>query len=471
MKTINLAILLAVTGIFLFLPSCENTKDELEGKVEFSVSFSDDNLLKSFQADSIGPDGVPIDEYISWHLLVSIVTESGEMVLDNEIIPLFSFGDAFVSERLSLKVGKYALKKFMVIDPYGNVKFASPLIGSDLAYLVNQPLPLRFEILPEEVNHLVPEVLVVMDNNPEDFGYASFGFQVVEPIVAYVMVVDDNPLYMRPSMSIPAVLSLYARDGWHYDYKLTEGVNKILIKSGYEFFKVIVRSSDYHVCEIEKSVSEFMNSSEDNPLVFNIGKTNLLSLVLQPDSEGGKDAMITDLESDKNFGDHPLFEASFITEPVLTVMRTKQSLIQFKLGSLPEGARIESVFLTLTFENIIWDSLWTTGLDDFMIRDQGLVLQQIVEPWEEYEVSWENQPKTIDANQVFIPIWDEFSSNIRTYDVTSLFVPIEEIAAPNYGMMFKHLHDNSFPGGWAFASSDHSVEEMRPKLTVKYGLY
>ena len=469
MKTLKLALYFVIGGLFL-LSSCENTQEELNGKIDFSLSINDSNLLKSFQSDTLDPETEPFDSMYSWHLLVSIVNESGAYVFEDEIIPLYSFGSDFISEKLSLKTGRYMLQKFLVIDPYGDVRFASPMKGSELAYLVNRPLPLGFEILPEQTSRLVPEVLAINGSNPEDFGYASFGFQVVHPIIAYVMAVDDNPLYMRPSVTIPAMLSLYARDGWHYDYKLNAGVNKILVKSGYDYFKVMVQNPDYPPFEGEISTRELLNSSEDNPVIFNFAQQAPYSLILQPGPREGKDAMITDLNPTNNYGDHPYFEASFITEPILTVMRTKQSLIDFDLGDLPKSARIESVLLTLTFENIIWDTIWAQ-LDDYMIQDQGLVLQQIVEPWEEYKVNWENQPKSIEANQVFIPLWDEYSSNIRSYNVTSLFVPMQEIAAPNYGMMFKLYQDNSFPGGWSYASSDHPVEQMRPKLTVKYSLY
>jgi len=471
MKTLKLSFILAVTGIFLFFSSCETQKDELNGKVDFSVSFSGDNLLKAFAADSTYPGDTIPPEYYSWHLLVSITDENNVPVLEDEIIPLYSFGEQFVSEKLSLKVGKYLLSKFMVIGPYGEVKYAAPLLGSKLAYLVNHPLPIRFEILPDKTNHIVPEVLLVRGSAPEDFGYASFGFQIIRPIVAYVMAIDDNPLLMRPTITIPAQLSLYARDGWHYDYKLIAGVNKILVKSGYESFKVIVRSEGYPIYEGEISVKELLMSSEASPLIFNLCATQPpFTLILQPGPKEGKDAMITDLNPEKNFGDHKYFEASYLTEPILTVMRTKASLINFNLSGLPKSARIESVLLTVVFDRPVWDTLWT-GLDDYMILNQGLVLQQIVEPWEEYTVSWAKQPKTIEANQVFIPLLDELSTNIRTYDVTSLFVPMQEIAAPNYGMMLKLSPENVVPGGWSFASSDHPVEQMRPKLRVKYSLY
>jgi hypothetical protein len=98
----------------------------------------------------------------------------------------------------------------------------------------------------------------------------------------------------------------------------------------------------------------------------------------------------------------------------------------------------------------------------------GGVLQQIIEPWEEGKVTWNTQPKTIEANQVFI---SPFIRNVNfiIVDVTSLFVPVQEVAAANYGMLFKLWPTEKFPG-FRFASGDYPDPTMRPRLTIYYTL-
>ncbi|HEY5125150.1 MAG TPA: DNRLRE domain-containing protein, partial [Ignavibacteria bacterium] len=98
----------------------------------------------------------------------------------------------------------------------------------------------------------------------------------------------------------------------------------------------------------------------------------------------------------------------------------------------------------------------------------GGVLQQIVEPWEENKVTWNTQPKTIMANQVLISPFN-INANVITVDVTTLFVPVNDKNALNYGMLFKLWPVERFPG-FRFASSDFSDATMRPKLTVYYTL-
>jgi len=214
-----------------------------------------------------------------------------------------------------------------------------------------------------------------------------------------------------------------------------------------------------------------MATTRDNPLVLKIpGDSNEWKvLVLQPGPNEGKDAMISNLEPDKNFGDHKYFEATFLSEPILTVMRSNRSLIWFDRNALPKSAIIKKVTLQLFYDiPVPFDTIYyLTNTDPSTgIACYGGVLQQIVEPWEEYKVTWNTQPETIEANQVFIRPFIR-NVNFIIVDVTRLFVPLQEIAAPNYGMFFRLWPTERFPG-FRFASSDYDVPSMRPKLTIYY---
>jgi len=206
-----------------------------------------------------------------------------------------------------------------------------------------------------------------------------------------------------------------------------------------------------------------------NPLVLTIpwNSNQWKTLILQPGTEEGKDAMISNLEPAKNFGDYKYFEATFLSEPILTVMRSNRSMIWFDLNDLPKSAEIKKVTLTLWYDlPIPWDSTIFTPDNTGAYKWCGGVLQQVVEPWEESKVTWNTQPKTIEANQVYLNPFIR-NSNMINVDVTSLYVPVQEIAAPNYGMFFRLWPDERFPG-FRFASSDYPVDYMRPQLTVYY---
>jgi hypothetical protein len=182
--------------------------------------------------------------------------------------------------------------------------------------------------------------------------------------------------------------------------------------------------------------------------------------------------MVSNLNPDKNYGDYKYFEATYLSESVLTVMRSNRSLIAFNLDTLPKSAVIKKVLLTLRYDlPIPFDSTYyTTNTSPVAgIVWYGAVLQQIVEPWEENKVTWNNQPKTIETNQVYIAPFIR-NSNMITVDVTKLFVQpsATDIAAyPNYGMLFRTWPVDRFPG-FRFASSDYADASMRPMLTIYY---
>jgi len=455
-------ILLAFTGF----SACEkNAGNTGMGTAGFSLSLPD-------EAGPAKSDTSTVSGIISYQLMVSIEDMEGNIIMTDSLIPLYVFGTGFISENLELVAGEYKLTKFLVINPSGEVIFAAPVKNSPLAYLVKRPLPLIFNIYPDQLTRIVPEVLAVGGYTPDQFGYASFGLQIIKPlhfwtICVVVPQISDIAVPLQPTT---AKLTVFAPDGWHYTFRLQATVNHLVIRGGYPVYKFLLEKEGYMPQTMEFTARELLATTKDNPLVLKIpwGINEWKVLILQPGPDEGKDAMVSNLEPDKNFGDHRYFEATFLSEPVLTVMRSNRSLIWFDRNALPKSAIIRKVTLQLFYDiPIPFDSSYLTDTDPSTgIAWYGGVLQQIVEPWEEYKVTWNTQPKTIEANQVFIPPFIR-NVNFIVVDVTRLFVPLQEIAAPNYGMFFKLWPTEKFPG-FRFASSDYEVTWMRPKLTIYY---
>jgi hypothetical protein len=213
-----------------------------------------------------------------------------------------------------------------------------------------------------------------------------------------------------------------------------------------------------------------MNATKENPLGLKIPwgpQYNVLEL--QPGPEDGVDAMISNLEPDRNFGDYKYFETTFLTEPVLTVMRSNRSLIAFDMGALPKSAIIQKVTLRLMYDlPIPFDSTFMNTDPSTGVALYGAVLQQVIEPWDEHKVTWNNQPKTIESNQIFVYPFIH-NTNIIDIDVTAMFMSPDASLLPNYGLLFRLWPDDQFPG-FRFASSDYPDATMRPKLTIKYTL-
>jgi len=461
-------------GLFLFaiffFSSCEKKNNENgTGTAEFSINSLEENLdSKSvFSGDS---------SQISYQIMFSVEDTEGNPVFTDKLIPLYKFGTGFVSENVEIETGDYNLTKFMIINPEGSVIFAAPLEGSPLAYLVNDPLPVGFKINPGEVTRITPELLAVGDNPPEKFGYLSFGVQIIRPLAFWTICYLDNPIITPPVIPTTARLTVYGSNGWHYSFKLEATVNHLIIRGGSESYIFVLEKEGFQPQKMRFTAEILRSTTKENPLVLKIPHgSQYYKIELQPGPVRGKDAMISNLEADKNFGDHKYFEATFLSEPVLTVMRSNRSLIGFGLYTLPKSETIKRVLMTLLYDiPIPFDQDYLKNTDPSAGTAWcGAVLQKIVEPWDEYKVTWNTQPKAIEAGQVYL---SPFIRNVNMIElnVTSLFLtPVasttDAVTYPNYGMFFRLWPTERFPG-FRFASSDFPVASMRPKLTIYYTL-
>jgi hypothetical protein len=282
---------------------------------------------------------------------------------------------------------------------------------------------------------------------------------------------------MAPILITSAKLTVGTPGGWRYSFRLAEKINHLTVRGGSDIYYFLVEKEGYQPQKFEFKAEQLINSSEDNPIVLKIPySTRLNILELQPGPDDGKDAMISNLEPDKNFGDHKYFEATFLSEPVLTVMRSNRSLIAFDMGTLPKSAVIRRVVLMLAYDLPV-------PFDQSILRNTvvpgstgwyGGVFQRIIGPWDEHKVTWNNQPKTTEINQVYLSPFIK-NANIIEIDVTRLFVQpavttdASVLPAENYGIMFRLWPTEKFPG-FRFASSDWERPAMRPKLKIYYSL-
>jgi hypothetical protein len=457
-----LLLILAIPAI-IALYSCDkkNSSDKsATGTAEFSFTLNNQVAVsKSGTLDS---------GMVSYQLMISIEDLNGTPLMTDKLIPVYAFGSGFISEKVEIRAGEYNLTKFLVIDPTGQVVLASPLEGSPLAYITNDPLPVYFNINPDQVTNVVPEVLLVGSYTPGDFGYVNFGVQIIKPLEFYAICYLDNPLIMAPTQITDARLTVYSADGWYYSFNLKPEVNHLIIRGGSDIYTFVVEKEGYAAQTYQFKAVELLNTTRESPLGLKIPwgpQYNVLEL--QPGPSDGIDAMISNLEPDRNFGDHKYFEATFLTEPVLTVMRSNRSLIAFDMGALPKSAIIQKVTLRLAYDlPIPFDSTFMYTDPSTGVQFYGAVLQQIIEPWDEHKVTWNNQPKAIESNQIYVYPFIR-NTNIIELDVTAMFMNPAASFLPNYGILFRLWPDDMFPG-FRFGSGDYPDSSMRPKLIIHY---
>jgi hypothetical protein len=493
MKTIKAFLWMLVFLPAFILSSCDKQPEvKQEGTLELGILLDQvEGQLKSDLADS-SENCTICTQYV----IISVTDENGELVLDNKRLELYNFGGHWITKEIRLKTGGYKLIKFIVLDRDGNVRFASPLRGSPKAYLVKRPLPLAFEIMKDRVTRVVPEVLRVIDDPPEDFGYVTFSYSVVRILNFFIAVYVDDTAILAPTMWTNAKLTVMADNHWEHSFRLEPRINKISIRDGYRMYMLIVEKEGFNPVKLEISRDELKKTSPDNPLLIGLPVGELHLLVLQPGPERGKDAMISRSMPDDNYGKHPFFEATAIS-PITSDVQHKitRSLIAWDLNQLPKSATIQRAVLTLYYPYIIaLDSLVNkdplavnnpSGVDENGIPYVSrylAVLQSIVSPWEEFEVTWGNQPETTTENQVFIPRKYYIMNDVNCVDC--IVPPVKEVVdvtkmlvntsyARQHGMLMK-LVDENYPQVLKFTSSDFesSVYPYKhwPKLEIFYTL-
>ena len=179
--------------------------------------------------------------------MVSVADTKGNSVLTDKLIPLYTFGTGFLSEKIEIKTGEFRLTKFLVINPTGAIVYATPMAGSPLAYLTKKPLPMTINIFPDKVTSVLPEVLVVGDQSPSQFGYATFGVQIINPLEFYTNCHLDNPLISAPIQMTTAKLTISDNSGWIYSFKLIAEANHLTIRGGSEKYTFLLKRKAMHL--------------------------------------------------------------------------------------------------------------------------------------------------------------------------------------------------------------------------------
>ncbi|MCD9019724.1 PKD domain-containing protein [Parachryseolinea silvisoli] len=128
-------------------------------------------------SDSQGRQATSLPEGAS--LYVSIRHAGGEEVYNLEPVRLLKLGDEYISEPLVLPGGDYELTDFLVADSDGNVVFATPREGAEMADWVDDPLPQAFTVSVDAIARVDVQVLPTDLYQPGQFGYVTFTVEVV----------------------------------------------------------------------------------------------------------------------------------------------------------------------------------------------------------------------------------------------------------------------------------------------------
>ena len=175
------------------------------------------------------------------------------------------------------------------------------------------------------------------------------------------------------------------------------------------------------------------------------------TLTIQPGSEG-KDAYVSDYESDNNVGDYKNLFAGF--NPF-----KHRTYIKFDLNPnpLPVGAVIIDARLKLYQDAILLlPGTFNGGL------------YPVTSNWEENEITWNNQP-TSSSDSVALPTLYDTTGNWVTCHIEDFVKGWLEGSITNYGLLLKAIDESSEDTGARFFSSDYVTDITKhPILEIEY---
>lgn len=181
------------------------------------------------------------------------------------------------------------------------------------------------------------------------------------------------------------------------------------------------------------------------------------TLILQPDANAGKDALINSATPSTNYSTHEEVSTYYWTNQ--GSWTTGRSLLQFDLSQLPSNAVITNATLSL------WCNTTTMSTQQLHSGANNSTLRRITGAWTEAGVNWNNQPSTTSQNQVSLPASTSQTEDYLNIDVTALYQDI--FGSTNYGVMLSLDVEDTYKS-LVFASSDYTNAAKRPKLVITY---
>lgn len=341
--------LLFITALFI-LTSCSKEDGIITPEKQGTVSFA-------FSNGQLNTSAKTTNDYVPTAIKIVINDITGDQVI-NETLTLLTFGDSYITDEIELPQGDYTITSFNIIDTDNIVLYASPLEGAEFAEYVNDPLPILFSVTGNETNIVSPEVIFVgPTTTPEQFGYTSFSYTVVE------IPTSQDGLHLAVHSIINGD-NVGLLEGATYNFNIPDNSNEFTsygdIPNGQTFVEVTnlsyyenhnidltVSHPDYDTQNFTLDIEELVNYTDENPFKVTFEQT-------QTDSETQKIYVSLTLDGDHTTGyyyAHSFWENSIdfqVTEIEIPVIADGETLtIEFGGQS-----GIDNIILELTNEDI-----------------------------------------------------------------------------------------------------------------------
>ena len=222
MKRIQYLLLL----LLVFISCKENGSDSV-------IQLQPGSLM--FTIPGINENSGKISEVLS-SVSYMIKRENNDLIEGSlELIP---FNESYISSPLELELGGYELIEFIILNEDGYAVYICPKEESDLSHLIEDPLPIPFTIAPNEKTTLIPEVVTVAGYDPKVFGYGTFQFSIVDPLLVNINTTIASFNEIDPIIFHLKVVArnIEGESQWDNIFQLTSGNSQIIIPENHHLY-------------------------------------------------------------------------------------------------------------------------------------------------------------------------------------------------------------------------------------------
>lgn len=235
--------------------------------------------------------------------------------------------------------------------------------------------------------------------------------------------------------------------------KYTYGVE--LISESNPYFNLA--ESYYQALKVTSSAHVIVGDPKTSIVLDTIieGVTNTL--------EAEKDAFVWEVYENGNFGASEEFTIMAWTANSTPILR--RCFIDFNFSAIPSNATINSATLVLFNDST---SSSTNGEHSQASGANEIIIQRVVDPWNEMEVTWDNQPGVSNQHEILVP---PNTSPHQDYsiDVTPLIRDIVKYPESSFGFRLKLLTEEVYRSV-IFASSNHIDTSLHPEIKVCWSI-
>ncbi len=184
------------------------------------------------------------------------------------------------------------------------------------------------------------------------------------------------------------------------------------------------------------------------------------SYAMQPDEETGNDAFVSSVGSSVRENQQSLVSTVWEFEQGWGVGR---SFVEFDLSQIDPELTITLAELSLFHDpnSIIEGHINNGGSNE-------LLISRVTEYWNEDDLTWDNQPTISMEDQVLVPSSNIPDQDYLDIDVTVMVVDMFNSLDESFGFSIQ-LSDETignYNRNVVFASSNHELPELRPRLVV-----